>query len=108
MEHNVYIYILAMALSTYLIRASPLTLIRKEIKNRFLRSFLYYVPYATLSAMTFPSILTSTGNVYSALAGFAAAVFLAFRKKSLIFVAAGACVVVLATELFMEILGLQH
>ena len=107
MEHNVYIYILAMALSTYLIRAIPLTLIRKEIKNRFLRSFLYYVPYATLSAMTFPSILTSTGNVYSALAGLAA-VFLAFRKKSLIFVAAGACVVVLATELFMEILGLQH
>lgn len=54
MQHNVYIYILVMGIVTYLIRVLPLTLIRKEIKNRFIRSFLYYVPYVTLAVMTFP------------------------------------------------------
>ena len=56
MQHNVYIYILVMGIVTYLIRVLPLTLIRKEIKNRFIRSFLYYVPYVTLAVMTFPAI----------------------------------------------------
>ena len=60
MEHNVYLYIAVVALVTYLIRVLPLTLIRREIKNPFLRSFLYYVPYVTLAAMTFPAILPAT------------------------------------------------
>ena len=62
MTHNNYIYILVVAVVTYLIRVLPLTLIRREIKNRFLRSFLYYVPYVTLAAMTFPAILNVTGS----------------------------------------------
>ena len=57
-----YLYIAAMALTTYLIRVLPLTLIRKPIRNEFLRSFLYYVPYVTLSVMTFPAVLTVTGS----------------------------------------------
>ena len=60
MKNNVYAYILVMAVTTYLIRVLPLTLIRKPIKNKFIRSFLYYVPYVTLSVMTFPSIITAT------------------------------------------------
>ena len=59
---NTYIYILAMALTTYLIRVLPLTLIRKPIRSTFLRSFLYYVPYVTLAVMTFPAIMNATGS----------------------------------------------
>lgn len=101
MTHNVYIYILVMAVVTYAIRALPLTLIRKEIKNRFIRSFIYYVPYATLAAMTFPAILFSTENVPSALAGFAVAIVLAVRKKSLLTVAGGAVAAVFIVQLFL-------
>ena len=101
MTRSIYLYILVMALVTYLIRALPLTLIRRQIKNRFLRSFLYYVPYATLAAMTFPAILTATNSVYSALAGFAAALILAFMRKSLILVAAGASAAVFIFELIL-------
>lgn len=104
MNHNVYLYILVMALVTYAIRALPLTLIRKEIKSPFIRSFLYYVPYATLAAMTFPAIITSTDYVASACAGFAAALILAFRKQSLIVVACGASVTVLVAELIISFL----
>ena len=60
MEHNTYLYIAVLAITCYLIRVLPLTLIRREIRSRFLRSFLYYVPYVTLAVMTFPSILTAT------------------------------------------------
>ncbi len=73
MQHNVYIYILVMGIVTYPIRVLPLTLIRREIKNRFIRSFLYYVPYVTLAVMTFPAILDATGSTASALAAFIAA-----------------------------------
>ena len=64
MSHNIYIYILVMAGVSYLIRMLPLTLIRKEIKNKTIRSFLYYVPYVTLAVMTFPAILSATGSVW--------------------------------------------
>lgn len=87
---NVYLYILVMAAVTYLIRALPLTFIRKEIRNPFLKSFIYYVPYTTLAAMTFPAILSSTGNVRSALAGFLTAIVLAYFRRNLLTVAAGA------------------
>ena len=69
MEHNVYLYIAVVALVTYLIRVLPLTLIRREIKNPFLRSFLYYVPYVTLAAMTFPAILHATDSLWSGRGG---------------------------------------
>ena len=68
-----YIYIAVMAIVTYLIRVLPLTLIRREIKNVTLRSFLYYVPYVTLSVMTFPAMMESTGSQWSGLAAFIAA-----------------------------------
>ena len=101
MRLEVLAYIAVMAAVTYLIRLLPLTLIRKKIENRFIRSFLYYVPYATLSAMTFPAILTATGSVVSAALGFAAALFLAFRGKSLLTVAVFASAAVLVCELAM-------
>lgn len=101
MEHNVYLYILVMAVVTYLIRVLPLTLIRREIKNTTIRSFLYYVPYVTLAVMTFPGILSSTGSVWSAAAGFAVAAALAFLGRSLFQVAAGACAAVFLAELFL-------
>ena len=67
MQHNVYIYIASMAIVTYLIRVLPLTLVRREIKNIYIRSFLYYVPYVTLAVMTFPSIITATSTPISAI-----------------------------------------
>lgn len=95
MNTNVYLYILVMASVTYLIRVLPLTLIRKEIKNVYLKSFLYYVPYVTLAAMTFPAVLEATGNTWSAAAGFAAAVVFAYCGASLLKVSAAACICVL-------------
>ena len=104
MEHNVYLYIAVVALVTYLIRVLPLTLIRREIKNPFLRSFLYYVPYVTLAAMTFPAILSSTSSAASASLGFGAALILAYKEKSLLLVALCACGVVFAAELLLPFL----
>ncbi|MEA4924748.1 MAG: AzlD domain-containing protein [Syntrophomonadaceae bacterium] len=99
MSHNVYIYILIMAVITYLIRMLPLALIRKEIKSTAIRSFLYYVPYVTLAVMTFPAILSATASLWSGMAGFAAAVVLAYRGSSLFKVSVSACLVVLVMEL---------
>ena len=76
MSHNIYIYILVMAAVTYLIRMLPLALSRKEITSPFIRSFLYYVPYACLAAMTFPAILFATDSVISAAVGFIVALIL--------------------------------
>lgn len=87
-----------MAAVTYLIRVLPLTLIRREIKNKVIRSFLYYVPYVTLAVMTFPSILSATQSIYSAIAAFLTAIFLAWTGKSLLCVSASACLVVLIME----------
>ena len=106
MRVEVFLYILVMAAVTYLIRMLPLTLIRRKITNRTLRSFLYYVPYATLSAMTFPAILTATGSAISAALGFAAALILAFRGKSLLTVAIIASATVLVCELILPYLPL--
>ena len=98
---RVYLYILLMALVTYLIRALPLTLIRKEIKSQFIRSFLYYVPYATLAAMTFPAILKATDYTISSVIGFVVALVLAFNKKSLLTVAAASCGAAFIVELIL-------
>ena len=91
-------YIAVMALVTYLIRALPLTLIHGRIRNKWIRSFLYYVPYACLTAMTIPDVFRSTSNLYSALTGLVVAVILALRRKSLLVVAIWACVAVFVAE----------
>ena len=101
MNNRIYLYILVMAGVTYLIRVLPLTLIRKEIKNTYIRSFLYYVPYVTLSVMTFPAILTATASVWSAVIALVIAIFLAYRGKSLFVVSLAACPAVFLTELFL-------
>ncbi len=90
-----------MAVVTYLIRLIPLTLIRKEIKNTFIRSFLYYVPFVTLAVMTFPAILHGTDSMISAAAGFITALILAYMGQSLIVVSVLACVAVFIVELFV-------
>lgn len=91
-------YILVMAVTTYLIRALPLVLLKKPIKSRFLRSFLHYVPVACLTAMTFPAILYATDNILSGVAGLAVCVLLALKGKSLVLVAASGCAAVLLME----------
>jgi branched-subunit amino acid transport protein len=101
MTHNPYIYILVVAVVTYLIRVLPLTLIRKEIKNRFLRSFLYYVPYVTLAAMTFPAILHSTDTMWSGLAALVVGILVAWGSGNLFLVAFSACGVVFLVELLL-------
>lgn len=101
MQNNVYIYILIMFGVTYLIRVLPLTLIRKEIKNRTIRSFLYYVPYVTLAVMTFPAILDATNSTWSALAALIVGILLAWFGRSLFQVAVIACAVVFVLELFL-------
>ena len=98
--NNVLIYIACMAGITYLIRVLPLTLIRKEIKNVTIRSFLYYVPYVTLAVMTFPSIISATQSPIAAIAALVVAIALAYFGRGLFFVAVSACVVVFAIELF--------
>lgn len=98
MTHNIYLYILVMAGVTYLIRMLPLALSKKEITNIYIKSFLYYVPYACLAAMTFPAILYSTASIYSALAGLLVAIAAAYRGKSLLAVALLACTAVFLVE----------
>ena len=95
---SIYTYIFTMALTTYLVRVVPLTVFRKPIKSRFLNSFLHYVPYACLTAMTFPSILTSTATVLSGAAALVVAVVLAYRGKSLLTVSLAASAAVMLTE----------
>ena len=100
---NLYLYIATMALTTYLIRVLPLTIFRKRIHSRFLRSFLHYVPYACLTAMTFPAILTSTDTVLSGGAALLVAIFLAYRGRSLLTVSLSASAAVMLTEWILKI-----
>ena len=104
MKHSIWSYIAVMGLVTYMIRVLPLTLIRRQIKSQVIRSFLYYVPYTVLSAMTFPAILHATDHMVSAAAAFAAAIILALYDKSLIVVAVGACSCVFLVELALQFL----
>ncbi len=90
--------IAVMALTTYVIRMLPMAIFRKKITNVRVRSFLYYVPYAVLAAMTFPAIFSSTGTTASAVAGCAAAILLAYFKRGLLTVAVGAAAVVFVTQ----------
>ena len=101
---SIYLYIFTMALTTYLIRVLPLTIFRKLIRSRFLRSFLHYVPYACLTAMTFPAILSSTASILSGAAALLVAVLLAYRGKSLLTVSLSASAAVMVTEWMMALL----
>ena len=94
-------YIAIMALVTYAVRAVPFVLFRKKIRSRFIQDFLYYVPYAVLSAMTIPAVLYATDHVLSAAVGAAVAVVLAFFRHGLLTVALSACSAALAAELVM-------
>lgn len=102
MKNNVFVYILIMAVVTYLIRVLPLILIRGKIRNKFLRSFLHYVPYVTLAAMTFPAILYATQSPISGAIGLVTAIVLALFKRSLFTVSSVACVAVFISELFLK------
>lgn len=101
MLNNAWIYIAVMAGVTYLIRVLPLTLIRKEIKNQTIRSFLFYVPYVTLAVMTFPAIIQATDSMWADLAALIAGIALAWFGGSLFQVAVAACAVVFVLELFL-------
>lgn len=101
--NNVYIYILVMAGVTYLIRMLPLVLFKKEITSPFIKSFLYYVPYACLAAMTFPAILTATSaGIISGAVALIVALIVAYKEKSLLTVAVCACAAVFIAERIME------
>jgi len=101
---KVYLYVLVMAVTTYLIRAVPLTLLKKPIRSRFLKSFLHYVPAACLTAMTFPAILFATKNMISGAIGLAVAILLALKKQSLIVVAVASCATVFLVEQLIRFL----
>ena len=99
MRHNVYVYIFGMWLVSYLIRVLPLTLIRRQITNRTIRSFLYYVPYITLAVMTFPAILTATQSPVSGALALVAGLALAWFGGSLFQVSVACCAIVFLAEL---------
>ena len=101
MKNNVYVYIFVMFAVTYLIRVLPLTLIRKPITNRYIRSFLFYVPYVTLAVMTFPDIIQATHTPLAGLLALIAGIALAWSGKSLFAVAVASCIVVFVTEMFI-------
>ncbi len=102
--HNFFIYLFVMAVITYLIRMLPLVLVKQKIKNKFILSFLYYIPYAVLSVMTIPAIFYCTHSTLSAAIGFIIVVILAYMKKGLITVAAASCIGVFAVELLLKII----
>ncbi|NLJ31286.1 MAG: AzlD domain-containing protein [Clostridiales bacterium] len=106
-EPRVFISILIMAGVTYLVRMLPLVIFKKKITNRFVRSFLAYVPYAVLAAMTFPGILYSTGSVSSAAFGLLTALVLAYHNKGLLTVALGASAAVFAAQQLLSLAGMQ-
>lgn len=103
---NNFVYVMVqiaiMAGVTYLIRMLPLTLMRRKIKSRFINSFLFYVPFTVLAAMTFPTILHSTNSIWSALAGLAMAALLSFLEKGLLTVALSSCGAVLIVEILLQ------
>lgn len=101
MDSRVYIYVFVMCVVSYLLRVLPLTLIRKPITNRFLKSFLFYVPYVTLTVMTFPAILTATGSVWSAGIGLVVAAAAAWFGSGMFQVTIAACSAVYIVELFL-------
>lgn len=98
MTHNMYIYILITGVVSYIIRVLPLTLIRKPIENKYLQSFLYYVPYVTLAVMTFPAIIHATQSSVSGVLALIIGIFAAYAGAGLLPVAVICCAVVLIIE----------
>lgn len=98
MAHNIYLYILVAAAVSFLIRVLPLTLIRKKIKNRFIRSFLYYVPYVTLAVMTFPAIITAPQVPAAGILALIVGVAAAWKGVNMVGIAALCCGVVFVCE----------
>ena len=104
MTHNIYLYIFIMAAVTFAVRVLPMTLIRRQIKSRFLRSFLYYVPYVTLSVMTFPAIINATQSPISGILALAAGIIAAWLGAGLFPVALTCCSAVFVAELILPLL----
>lgn len=98
---NIYVYILVMTVTVSLIRILPLTLIRKPIKNKFIRDFLYYVPYVTLSVMTFPAIIDATNSPLAGLISLIIGIFAAYKEMGLFKVTVICCVTVFILETFL-------
>lgn len=98
---NAYVYIIGMWFLTAIIRILPLLILRRPIKNRFLRSFFYYVPYVTLAVMTFPAIVNATASPLAGAVALVAGIILAWIGANMITVSAACCVVVLILELFV-------
>lgn len=101
MTHQVYIYIFTAFLVSYLIRVLPLTLIRKPIKNQFLKSFLYYVPYVTLAVMTFPAIIEATQSPIAGIIALVVGIIISYLGAGLFPVACVCCAVVFIAEFFL-------
>lgn len=102
MDNNLFfIYLLIVALSTYLIRSIPFSLITKKVTNKYIKSFLFYIPYTVLAAMTLPSALYVTGSIYSAIAGLCVALIVAIKKSNLTLVAVAACLGALIVEIIL-------
>ncbi len=101
MSNNVWIYIFVMAIVSYILRTLPLTLIRKPIENRFIKSVLYYLPYATLSVMTVPAILTISDNPLCGLAALAGAGLTAWITSNLFLSATVACAAAFAVNMLL-------
>ncbi len=100
-DKRVYFSLAVMISTVYAIRVVPFIIFRKEIKNKWIRSFLYYVPYVTLAVMTFPAILTATSSVWSGVIALVIGIAVAFLKGDLFTVAISACVAVFLSELFL-------
>ena len=101
-HEHFWLYLMVTAGTTYLMRMLPLVLMKGKIRNRFILSFLHYIPYAVLSVMTIPAIFFATGSLLSAAAGFVIAMILAWRGGSLLQVAAASCAAVLVLELIVK------
>ncbi|MDD6275847.1 MAG: AzlD domain-containing protein [Clostridia bacterium] len=101
MNNNIYIYIAVMTVITYAIRVLPLTVFRKPIKNKYIRSFLYYVPYVTLSVMTFPAIINATQSPVSGILALAVGIIVAYFKGNLFIVSVSCCAIVFVSELII-------
>ena len=99
-----FIYLAVMEGVTYLIRALPFALCRNKVKNRFIKSFLYYVPYAVLAAMTFPAAIYSADGIVPGIAGTVTGILFAYKRKSLLMVAVVSCVAALAAEMVCQLL----
>lgn len=100
MNRSIWAYIGVMFITTYLIRVLPLTLIRRQIKNRTIRSFLYYVPYVTLAVMTFPAIINETASVWSGVLALIAGILLALKGADLMIVSISCCLTVFISGIF--------